>query len=88
MVRVPAAGLFIPMQGPSNRPHASLNQDRGHGQNGAGELLSREPISPSTVPDEFSIVHGPPLLVVHQLWNEVTEASAGFQESEALPAEA
>ena len=37
--------------------------------------------------DEFTIVHGP-LLVVHQLWNEVSEASAGFQESGALPAEA
>ena len=83
--------VIHPNARPVDRRHASVNQDLGSGAKG-GEppcfffatsffFLQR------FLRDEFAIVHDP-LLVVHQLWNKVSEASAGFQKSGALPAEA
>ena len=89
VMRVPAAGLFIQMQGPSScvtqsGPWAWAKWDRG------AELLSFVATSFFSLDGSARVVH-PSLLVLNQLWNEVTEASAGFQGSrspEALPAEA
>ena len=82
------APLLLEMIHPNGKAlrHASLNQDRGEwGKRGEPpRFFCDELFPPSTVlRDSFSIVHDP-LLVVHQLWNEVSKASAGFQESEAF----
>ena len=75
VVRVSAAELFIPMQGPSS----CVTQSGPWAVKKMGQV-------PSFCRDEFffsiflngsarkfATVH-PPLLVLHQLWNEVTEA--------------
>ena len=82
--------LFIPMQGPSSCVTQSGLWAVGSGAKGVSRrgFLRRAFFFPRRfLRDEFAIVHDP-LLVVHQLWNKVSEASAGFQKSGALPAEA
>ena len=83
--------VIHPNARPVDRRHASVNQDLGSGAKG-GEppcfFFATSFFFPQRfLRDEFAIVHDP-LLVVHQLWNEVSKASAGLQEFEALPTEA